>query len=84
MKIGPKPGLRGVNKSGPVGPGLKCRALIDTDTAHQMMLCYNHPLHTAPVKHKPAVGHKQPQTSVRFHLSVCCEKPNTSFTLYTY
>ncbi len=28
VKIGPKPGPRDVKKSGPVGPGLKCRALV--------------------------------------------------------
>ncbi len=28
VKIGPKPGPRGVKKSGPIGPGQKCRALI--------------------------------------------------------
>ncbi len=28
VKIGPKPGPRDVKKSGPVGPGLKCRALL--------------------------------------------------------
>lgn len=27
VKIGPKPGPRSVNKSGPVGLGLKCRPL---------------------------------------------------------
>ena len=30
VKIGPKPGPMGVNKSGPVGLGLKCRALTQT------------------------------------------------------
>ncbi len=27
VKISPKPGPRGIKKSGPIGPGLKCRAL---------------------------------------------------------